>query len=211
VNCSDISAVLVTKGDVDLSPILESLPFDDIVVWDNSKRKLDVKVYGRYLGIAEAKHEWIYVQDDDCVVPVREFIERAEKGAGPLSPICDNRMTQEEIACNIPSPGHRRAYAPLGISLVGWGALFHRNLRFCFDRYFGVLPFDDLFYRECDRVFTALNPFFELDLPIRRLEYESNSDRMWKQPGHGDDLRKILHRIAAVKASTSASFAEATR
>jgi hypothetical protein len=28
--------VIVTKGDVDLAPVLDSLIFDDVHVWDNS-------------------------------------------------------------------------------------------------------------------------------------------------------------------------------
>jgi hypothetical protein len=63
----DVSAVLVTRGETDLSTILESLPFKDVVIWDNSKRE-DFQVYGRFAAIAEAKNDIIYVQDDDCVV-----------------------------------------------------------------------------------------------------------------------------------------------
>ena len=48
-----VSAVLVTRGNVDMTAIVESLPFDDVVVWDNSIRN-DLGIYGRYAAIAEA-------------------------------------------------------------------------------------------------------------------------------------------------------------
>lgn len=209
MNCSEISAVIVTKGDVDLSPIMESLPFDDVVIWDNSKEPVDRKVYGRYLGIERAKHDFIYVQDDDCIV--NAF---SEEDYGDKRIIGSNfdELYQDRIYCNVPSPEHRKAYAPLGISLVGWGAVFHRSLvGIAFRRYFeSGFTADELFLRECDRVFTGLTRFDELDFPIQRLEYESAPNRMWTQPGHVRDLHAILERIAQVKAATTSWGSEAS-
>src|SRR4051812_19761075 len=43
-----VSAVLVTRGDVDMTPIIDSLPVDwDWLVYDNSDRRRDLAVYGR--------------------------------------------------------------------------------------------------------------------------------------------------------------------
>jgi hypothetical protein len=61
-----VSAVIVTRGDVDLTPILDSLIFDDVVVWDNSVED-DAMTYGRILATRRAKHEVIYSQDDDII------------------------------------------------------------------------------------------------------------------------------------------------
>jgi hypothetical protein len=104
-----VSAVLVTKGDVDLTPILSSLPFDDIVVWNNSKRA-DLKVYGRYQAVKEAKHSVIFTQDDDCIVDAAAVVAAYEPG---------------RVVCNMPA-AKRSEYAAIapGISLVGWGACF---------------------------------------------------------------------------------------
>ena len=32
----DVTAVIVTRGDVDLQPVLDSLIFDKVVIWNNS-------------------------------------------------------------------------------------------------------------------------------------------------------------------------------
>ena len=45
---TDVTACLVTRGDVDMTPIYESLIFPTVILWDNSKRQ-DWKVAGRYL------------------------------------------------------------------------------------------------------------------------------------------------------------------
>ena len=90
----NVSAVIVTRGDVDLSPVVQSLPEEwETLVWDNghgnrdpglyrritksgllARRVLgleeypDLSVYGRYAAIEHASHDLIYVQDDDCIV-----------------------------------------------------------------------------------------------------------------------------------------------
>lgn len=64
----DVTAVIVTRGDCDLEPILASLIFDDVVIWNNEVA-IDYGAYGRYVAIRDhAKREVVYVQDDDCVV-----------------------------------------------------------------------------------------------------------------------------------------------
>jgi hypothetical protein len=35
IDPGEVSAVLVTRGNVDLSPVLDSLIFEDVVVWSN--------------------------------------------------------------------------------------------------------------------------------------------------------------------------------
>jgi hypothetical protein len=209
VTCADISAVIVTKGDVDLSPILESLRsdgFEDIVVWDNSKRPFDVKVFGRYAAVAEAKHEFIYVQDDDCIV---HAFPKDDHDARIIGSDFDD-LYKDRIICNVPSADHRKFYEALGMSLVGWGAVFHRSL-VDFHRYSAVCDCDDLFLRECDRVFTALNPFYNVDFPITHLEHAKGADRMGRETRHGDDLAEIQRRIALVKAAGHAELSGATR
>jgi hypothetical protein len=42
-----VSAVIITKGNVDLTPVLDSLIFDDVVVWDNSVEEDRMTFAGR--------------------------------------------------------------------------------------------------------------------------------------------------------------------
>ncbi len=91
-----VSAIVVTRGDVDLDPILESIPPEwEMVVWSNNDRHRagamprvqrwpannrryytygvqeqvdNLSVYGRYAAIGHASGDAIYVQDDDVIV-----------------------------------------------------------------------------------------------------------------------------------------------
>ena len=74
-----VSACLVTRGDCDMQPIIDSLISQgilDIVIWDNSIRE-DMGIYGRYAAIAEAKNKVIITQDDDVIVSDYKAILKA--------------------------------------------------------------------------------------------------------------------------------------
>jgi hypothetical protein len=187
-----VSAVLVTRGDVDMTPVVESLPFDDVVVWDNSEQG-DACVYGRYAAIYEAKHPVIYVQDDDCVL-APESIETLLAAYEP-----------GKIVANMPE--RFRPHYP-DSCLVGFGALFDRALpEASFKRFrltSGTGWLSDGFTRTCDVVFTALTPRVLVDVPYEDREFASAPNRMWKQPGHHgervrmlDLARQVRDRVAA--------------
>ncbi len=119
-----------------MTPILESLPYDDIVVYDNSARP-DLKAYGRYAAIRDAVHDLIYVQDDDCVVhpDTLDLLERTYNG----TPVV-----------NAGKPGS------VDVPWVGFGALFHRDHPQVFHQiYWDRWGMDDLFYNYCDPQFTV--------------------------------------------------------
>jgi hypothetical protein len=177
-----ISAVLVTRGDVDLTPILNSLPVDDVVIWDNSKRQ-DFKVLGRYVAAYEARHSVIYTQDDDCVVDSTQVIAAYEPG---------------RVVSNMPA-AKRSEYAGIapGVALVGWGACFDADLTRVFERYIARYGRDELLLRECDRVFTALNSTKLIDVPITHLPH-AFAGRMGNETRHLSDLAEIQRRIASL-------------
>lgn len=142
ITIDDISCVLVTRGDVDLRPILNTLPFNDIVIWDNSRRE-DQGIYGRYAAIAEAKHDVIYTQDDDLLVD------------------CFDEL------CAAYEPGLLTVnYAePWDIPWVACGSVFDRTLpQEAFDMYFAAYPRDEMFtHWVCDAVFGLLTPTKVID------------------------------------------------
>jgi hypothetical protein len=182
IDATEVSCVIVTRGNVDLSPIRASLPFEDVVIWDNSER--DEMVFGRYCGAEQVKHDVIAVQDDDAIIEDWPAI-LAEYRPGV-------------ITCNM-GAAHRAVYAPIGLGLVGFGAVFDRSLiPTTLRRYFQRFPKDELFMRECDRVFTALNPIHVVSVPYRNLPHEETTQRMWREQRHGDDLTKIRRRIATL-------------
>ena len=66
--------------------------------------------------------------------------------------------------------------------LVGFGAIFHRDLP---DAAFTRVPMAPSFHKTADVYFTTLTPNrLLLDLPYRDQPWASDPDRMWKQPEH---------------------------
>lgn len=182
---SEISAVLLTKGDRDISPVLESLKgFDELIIWDNSKRE-DFKVMGRYLGAAGARNETVYVQDDDCIVDAVSLISLYSPG---------------QILVNMPAD-RRNEYLGTGISLIGWGCIFPRDAISTMFPYVAKWGCDELFYRECDRVFTYLNQdrIRHVEVPFRQLPYAFGDDRMGKEARHREDFMEIRRRLASLE------------
>lgn len=148
-----VSAIIVTRGDVDLRPVLDSLPREwEQVVWNNSgsdagatvsvrdPRKHeresgavkmqqvghDISVYGRYHAIQYASHDLIYVQDDDCILSdPNEILEWWYRWQA---------ATEEEkghphfshVICNMPQEFRHDFYTDH--ALVGFGAAFHRDV-----------------------------------------------------------------------------------
>ena len=176
-----ISAVIVTRGNVDLSPILDSLPFADVVVWNNRERD-DLSVYGRYAGISEAKGDRIYVQDDDAVIDVERLLAEYRDG---------ERLCNMEAEHPVPYPDS---------SLVGWGAIFPReDPGKAFLRYGAVHATDsDEFYRCCDVVFTSLAPFRRVDLGRKNLPHTADSDRMHRQANFYAERQGMTERCLAL-------------
>ena len=143
----NVSAIIVTRGDVERHEVIESLPKDwEILVWDNGGRELlrkldvsyaaeivrsvqDLKVYGRYAAIDHARGDLIYVQDDDVVMHpgsieeiVREWkiVEEYNLQQHPAMPY------DTHVVCNMPAAFRARHFYDEH-SLVGFGACFHRS------------------------------------------------------------------------------------
>lgn len=124
--------MLVTIGDVDLTPILDSFPPEyEVVVWDNSTRPADYKVFGRYIAIREATRPVIFFQDDDCVLTSHQhhaMLEAYEPGVVTGNMIYDD-------------PVWRARYKDT--TLLGWGAIFDRELPYiAFRKYRRYHPLD---------------------------------------------------------------------
>ena len=85
----------------------------------------------------------------------------------------------------------------MNMALVGFGAIFDKSAVVpTFSRYFAHFPADELFRRECDRVFTALNRLKIVSVPYRHLDHETTTPRMWRESRHGQDLVEIRRRIS---------------
>lgn len=183
------TAVLVTRGDVDLEPILSSLAvMDEVIVWNNSERE-DLKCFGRFVGAAEAKHDLIYVQDDDLIVPVedlyREYFPPAHQ---PLMP---GSINGEWIMANRKPDEEWR--------FVGAGAFFQRKMiPQAFGPYLAVHPRDDDFLRAADVVFAYANPYTSVWVGYEDLPWQTAPNRMYHEVDHYAVRERVRERTLAL-------------
>jgi len=194
-----VTAIIVTRGDIDLAPIIgqewpESV--HEIIVWDNAKEDRDLAVYGRYAAIERAAHPLIFVQDDDVVFPkesIEEIIWQSDSGSAEYG----------RLVVNMPANFRHAFYQEH--ALVGFGSCFHRDLpRKAFTRFFGgddesLWRSDQDFLPRCDLVFTGLTPRTLVDVPYEDLPWASADNRMWKRPSHLEEGRRMLERMLAVR------------
>jgi hypothetical protein len=171
---NDVTAVLVTRGDCDLSPILESLVFRNVLVWDNARQQ-DLGAYGRYEALGSVFTEHVFVQDDDCIVdPEAQLALLAE-------------FDHHGIVANMPT--HWNGSGMPLLALPGWGAVFHRlHPHVAFLRWQEAEPDDwhsaDFNRIGCDIVFPVLTPSRMIDLGHTNLEHAEAANRTCKQPGY---------------------------
>lgn len=159
----NVSACLVTRGDVDMQPVLDSLPPEwEVIVYNNHSQYdnaatvwrfttpdrewepnacgalSDLAVYGRYAAIEHATHDLIYVQDDDVIVSDPQAIvnRRTELQYRVIEQVRDGKWITgaETVVCNMPQEFRHAFYDHH--SLVGFGACFHRDApQRAFERY----------------------------------------------------------------------------
>lgn len=166
----NVSACLVTRGNVPMQPILDSLPAEwEVVLWNNcssspshanpwwhrwppntkrhdhygvrSDRASDLCVYGRYAAIEYASHDLIYTQDDDVIVSDPQAIMQMWKNL-QVAPIRQDDGSKRDGSKYVVCnmPPEFRRHYP-DSALVGFGACFHRDApQRAFDRYFEAGP-----------------------------------------------------------------------
>ena len=170
MTAEEVTAIIVTRGDVDLEPILETLPYPRVIVWDNSKREWDAKCYGRYLAAEEAETEYVYWQDDDLIFRNHDALLAA--------------WEPDKLVVNMPSPWYESMeYNTLGQALVGAGSLCPKGYwRRAFDRYRAHFTQDEIFLNYCDFVFGRLVPFTRHDFDYEPFEYADAAGRIYNHP-----------------------------
>lgn len=180
IDPAQVSAVLVTKGDHDLSPIIESIKaagIEDIVTWNNAERE-DLSCYGRYAGIAEARHKIIYHQDDDLIAPVDGILARYRPRRDRWAIVANNRLDE-------------------AWPLTAMGVVFHRSLADCFRPYIKLYGEDADFYRVSDVIFAYQHPYRRISLGYTDLPWQTAPDRMHLQYDHYEvRIRARLRTLA---------------
>lgn len=183
---NDVTACLVTRGDVDMQPILDSLIFENVIIWNNAERP-DKKCAGRYFAALEAETPIVYFQDDDVVVP-----PATQKAL----------LVAYEPGVMVANWGHGLdADGYDDLPLVGAGAIVDRELPWqALALYLRVFPEDEAFYYEADFVAGALYPVFRhlwLAFDIRDVCYSGR--RLADEPWQRDLKFDITQRARAIR------------
>lgn len=186
---SEVSAVIVTRGNVDLTEIIESLIFGEVIVWDNSLEPRDEMTYGRALAIERAKHRVIYSQDDDILhTPEDQYriLEAYEPGmlTGCMWP---------EWSAGAKAQGIPDGYDDL--AFAGSGSIYDYDVPAkAAARYLAHLPLDDFFRLWCDCIVGVLAPNQNLPIMFVELAVADDPYRMCKQPDAATHKAEAIRR-----------------
>lgn len=174
---ANVSACLISRSPID-PQIMRSLEgFGEIIVGDGTHG-----VYGRFEAIAQAKFDIVYTQDDDCVVDV---------------PLLLNEWDGHFVSNMRPN---RAAEYSRNMTLIGWGAVFQKNLISVLSTYANKWGQDALFVRECDRVFTGLNTHKTVFIEVENLP-NAYEGRLGNDPQHWTYLAQIKQRVVELGGS----------
>ncbi len=170
-----ISAVLITRLSVYPEIILERIDqgdfFDEILIQAECKN-----VYARYIAASQAKNDIIFTIDDDALVNHQELFKQYN---GKIT----NAMPRD----------FQEKYKNSGVTLVGWGAYFPKQMVTCFNKYIDVYGVDYHLLREADRIFTYLNqPFNTVTMPHEDLFQDET--RMGQQPNHYQSMAEAIEK-----------------
>jgi hypothetical protein len=184
VEIADVAAVVVTRGNVDLAPILATLPYPEIVVWDNSQRPFDLKIYGRYYALWEVKREIVFFQDDDVIFTEHEQL-LSEYEPGVITANMDAGWVQ---ACGYHD-----------MVMLGAGSLADREMfRPALEAYLARHPYDDDFLLETDFIVGTVLPGKKVDLGYGVREFSDDEDRLYRQPWQQEAKQRVRERARLI-------------
>lgn len=194
IDASQVTAVIVTRGNMDLTPVLDSLIFDDVVVWDNSVEPIDEMTYGRVLAITRAAHPVIYSQDDDIVhSPENQQAILAEYQPGCLTGCMWADWSAAAALQGIPG-GYSDLVFP------GSGSVYDAEVatRAC-SRYLEEYEFDDFFRLWCDTIVGIIAPTRQLDIRFDALPDAEDDYRMCNLPDAEKLKAEAIYRARLVR------------
>lgn len=172
-----VSAVLITRDSEYPRDVTLNAAFAETIVETHCPH-----VFRRFERAAEAKHDIVYVQDDDCIIDILR-LSRHYNG------LITHAITH----------GHRLIYRGTGVTLIGWGAFFPRSFAVAFldqQRYWREKFGDEVFEMEADRMFTFQHqPHNTVVMPITEL---ARRVRMSHRPDHyqtRDSIFKTLRSL----------------
>ena len=173
-----VSAVLVTTGRTDLAPVLDSLIFDDVVVWDNSRESVDQMTYGRALAVSRAKNKVIYSQDDDLI----HSPENQARIVGSYQPGVLTGCMWKKWSDGARGQGIVNGYDDL--VFAGSGSVYDHDIPAAAAAlYLEHYPLNDFFRLWADTIIGVLSPNQQLDIRFEALPCAVAPDRMANMKG----------------------------
>jgi hypothetical protein len=194
IDPSQVSAVIVTRGNVDLTPVLDSLIFDECIVWDNSAERFDAKTYGRVLALARAKHPVIWSQDDDIV----HSAENQRRILAEYRPGVLTGCMWQEWSDGAKAQGIENGYDDL--VFAGSGAVYDSRIpAAAAARYLEHYPLDDFFLLWADTIIGILAPNRQLDIRFDALPCAEDDYRMCNLPDAVEQKTEAIRRARGVR------------
>ena len=189
-----VSAVIVTRGNTDLTPVLDSLVFDDVVIFVNSQEPYDAMTYGRVLALERAQHPVIYSQDDD-------IIHTPENQAAIVAAYQPDVLTGcmwPDWSAGARAQGIRGGYDDL--VFCGSGAVYDAHLPGqAVSRYLDHYPYDDFFLLWCDTIVGVLSPTRQLDIRFDALPEAEADYRMCNLPDAVAQKTEAIRRAREIR------------
>jgi hypothetical protein len=190
---SDVTAVIVTKGDVDLTPIYESLIFPNVVVYDNSLRENQM-TYGRVVGAREADDKIIYSQDDDIIHPPENQMQILAAYQQTYLVGC----MWEDWSAGAKEQGIENGYDDL--VFPGSGSISHVDMwEDAIDEYLNEWPNDEFFRLWCDTIIGVITPSIQLDLRFDALPCAEDETRMCNLPNAVEQKTEAIRRARQIR------------
>lgn len=218
-----VTAVIVTRGDVDLTPVLDSLIFDDVIVWDNSREPfaigewrngavtvgtrlaaqalapqrdlaVDEMTWGRALAAELATTNVVYSQDDDIIhTPENQQAIIAAYEPGVLV-----GCMWDEWSAGAKKQGIEDGYDDL--VFCGSGSVYDRDLPFNVTReYLTHFPLDDFFRLWADTIIGVCAPTKQLDIRFDALPCAEDDNRMCNLPDAVANKTEAIKRARWVR------------
>ncbi|MBT4119652.1 MAG: hypothetical protein HOG89_05210 [Candidatus Peribacter sp.] len=185
-----------------------SHPFiDEVIIWNNDSTNTsivkgdrvkvinsptNVQVYGRYLCAYHAKNDIIYTQDDDWISKdLFKIYTTFQKNPDCIT----HGLHQMQFAIN-----QGNIYETAQMSFVGWGALYQKKWLQVFNLYIEKYGYDELLFREADRIFSILlnRRHTSLLVEVEKLSGANDERALWRQEGHRDMSTEAVRRALSL-------------
>lgn len=193
------ACLIVYRRQQNLGRIIDHLarqPFiSEILIRDNSRGE-NIINYGRYVLGAKAENEWLYTQDDDCIVEniqeiYQAFVQHPQRIAHGLGP---EHFAQNEVN------KYRTDKYSAQMCMMGWGSFFQKSWIPLLEKYTSRWGKGPLFYRETDRIFSTLLGCFHTTVlaKLTHLDGQSADYALWRQPEHVSFGRAAVERARQI-------------